>query len=249
MILAPLKRNRFTRFVVEQQHASYKKVNKRLFETWIRLRAASTDEELEFVAIHTGDPKSPLDAKCSPERGVFLEAHDKWGSHFYFPILTVLSLSLDELRKDPRPFSLILLAWVLLFKYGDATEEARERGYKEVFDRARELNLDHDRYAYIYRFIWSIFVVYGKSAFAKKIEDKYLMLIMTSDEFQRAYPEALISKYQWETSVKIAKRLLRRGYPIDEVIEVTDLSRKEVAALKAKLKAGSKKASPAPAAS
>jgi anti-sigma28 factor (negative regulator of flagellin synthesis) len=83
------------------------------------------------------------------------------------------------------------------------------------------------------------------------------MIVMTREEFQRAYPEELKREYQQEatvkatreTTVKIATRLSRRGDTFDEVIEVTELSREKVEALKAKLDAGSKKVSPAPAAS
>ncbi|MDR1577471.1 MAG: hypothetical protein LBT86_04480 [Deltaproteobacteria bacterium] len=113
--------------------------------------------------------------------------------------------------------------------------------------------MDHDQYAYIYRFMWSIFVADDNSAFAKKIKEKYLMIVMTSEEFQRAYPEALKREYQQEatreTSIDIAKNLLREGISINIVVVATKLSLDEVVALKAQLKAGSQEDSPPPAAS
>jgi predicted transposase/invertase (TIGR01784 family) len=109
--------------------------------------------------------------------------------------------------------------------------------------------------------MWCIFVVDDNSAFAKKIEEKYLMLVMTCEQFQRAYPEALKREYQeeatvkatvkatLETSIEIATRMLSDGMSINKVVKLTKLSREKVVALKAQLKAGSQGDSPAPAAS
>jgi hypothetical protein len=81
-----------------------------MFETLIRLRAVSIDEELEFVGVHAGLPDSTLNADSELNRGFYYSRHRRWGRMFTFPMLPVLSLSLDELWNDPRPFSVILLA-------------------------------------------------------------------------------------------------------------------------------------------
>jgi hypothetical protein len=266
IIVVTLKSGQVIKFVIEQQHAPNSDINFRLYHMHCRLIAASPKGKFEFFIIHSGPPDSKPNAKSEPKRGFFSYAPGEWKIHFYFPTVSVLDLSEDELRKDTRPFSLILLAWILLFKYGDATEEARERGYKEVFDRARELNLDHDRYLFIYRFLWSIFVVDENSALANKIKEQYLMTIISVEQFRRDYPEALLNKCRMdttrevtqkvtqETSIDIAKRMLREGISINKVVVTTKLSREKVVALKAQQKARSQKAgrrgnSPAPAAS
>jgi hypothetical protein len=274
IIVATLKSGQVIKFVIEQQHASNSDVSFRLYHMQCRLMGASPKGNFEFFVIHTGPPDSKPGTNSEPKRGFLSYIHRGWKIHFFFPTVSVLDLSEDELRKDTRPFSLILLAWILLFKYGDATEEARERGYKEVFDRARELNLDHDQYLFIYRFLWSIFVVYENSALAKKIEEQYLMTIISVEQFRRDYPEALLNKCRMdttrevtrkvtrkvtrevtrETSIEIATRLLSGGMSINKVVEATKLSREKVVALKAQQKASSQKArsrraSPAPAAS
>jgi hypothetical protein len=98
--------------------------------------------------------------------------------------------------------------------------------HKEVFGRARELKLERDRYLFIYRFLWSIFVVNENSALANKIKERYLMNIISVEQFRRDYPEALLNKCRMDTtrevtwkvarktSIEIAKRLLREGVSI-----------------------------------
>ncbi|MDR1578090.1 MAG: hypothetical protein LBT86_07685 [Deltaproteobacteria bacterium] len=79
------------------------------------------------------------------------------------------------------------------------------------------------------------------------------MNIISLEQFRRDYPEALLNKCRMDTTrearIKFATRLSRRGDTIDDVVELSELSRDEVVAIKAQVDAaGRQEDSPPPAA-
>ena len=119
-----------------------------------------------------------------------------------FPEIYLIKVNqFDDLAKNS------LDEWIYFFKNSEIKKDFKAKGLKEADEKLRIINMDEQEY----------------KAYQRYLDD--LMYQASIAETARFMAEEQVRK---EEQIKMAKKLLARGMSIDDVAEISDLSREEI---------------------
>jgi len=206
---------------VEQQHEKEDDFALRVFETYIRLREKRRLRTTGFT-IYTG---SAPDVNTYFESCYGFEVSVKFKT-FYLP-----SRSVEELRRDKRPFGRVMLAGRLSLDAGNDLDLRREYAW-EILNTTDEQDYDREKKLFILDFSRRIFRL-NDPQMDKKLKEAYKMQTIPLQEYsQQIKLGNAREEGREEGKFEVARSMLADGLPIETVRKYTGLNEKEILAIR-----------------
>jgi hypothetical protein len=211
--------------LAEQQHKDDKTFAERIFSSWLCLRAHRPAGRTTCFALYTGDSKN---VNFYTESCYGLEASLKFRS-FHVP-----SYSVEELRKDKRPFARVMYAGRLSL----GTENdvpLREKYAWELLNMTNEGEYDKKQRKFILEFADRIFWLKGPGI-SEKLKEAYKMQTISLEDYskQAAKEEGLIEGMEKgieKGKFEVARSMLSDGFPAEIIRKHTGLDESSILSL------------------
>ncbi|MDR3354286.1 MAG: hypothetical protein LBO21_04555 [Synergistaceae bacterium] len=219
--------------LAEQQDAHDNSFAARMFDSWVRIRASRPAGRTTGFAIYTGDSKN---VSSYAESCYGLEATLRFRT-FHLP-----SYSVEELREDNRPFARVMHAGRLSLESGNDAA-LREKYAWELLNMTSGQGYDKRQRKFILDFAGRIFWLNGPGI-SRDLKEAYEMQTISLEEYSKRIAEeaAMIQgKFEgkiegkiegkFEGKIEVARKMLARKMPINEIIDITGLNEKDILSL------------------
>jgi predicted transposase YdaD len=220
----------------EQQDEEDEEFALRVFETYVRMRERRRVRTTGFV-IYTGN---------SPNVDTYSESCYGLEVSMKFRTFHLLSMSVDELRADRRPFGHVVLAARLSLDAGDNVE-LREKYAAEILNTTDERDYGRDKRLFILDFSRRIFRL-NASDISPEVKEAYKMQTVSLQEYAQQVTRELDKEEGREEgreegkkegkkegredkAFEIARSMFADGFSVDAVRKYTGLDEKELLAV------------------
>jgi hypothetical protein len=207
---------------VEQQHEEEEEEDfaLRVFETYCRLRE-KTRKKTTGLVIYTGSVK-PVNSYFDSCYG--FEVSVKYNA-FHLP-----GKSVEELRKDKRPFARVVLAGRLSLDAGDDVKRREECAW-ELLQTTMEADYDKRSRRVILVFSRGIFRLEDPKV-SRELKEAYEMQTIPLDEYvKRIVLEEAEEKGMERGKLEVARTMLAEGLSPEIVVKCTGLGKSEILSL------------------
>jgi hypothetical protein len=209
--------------LVEQQGHSDKNFPLRIFQSVVNLQASWPDRDVVALGIFSG--KFQI-------KGSYSKTRSRTTHTVKFKTIHVPSYNIEELREDPRLFARILhAAQVSTTKFVDEAE----RNALEVLRVMDQYPYDQKQRHLVIKFVQRIFNFDNNKdkLTTEFIKEFYMDYVESVKELELAYD---LEAARLTTLFKVARVLLELGEPMDKIVKVTELSKKDILSIAKELK-------------
>ncbi|MDR3353477.1 MAG: hypothetical protein LBO21_00400 [Synergistaceae bacterium] len=204
--------------LAEQQHEHESGFADRMFNSLIRLMASRPDGMVTGFAIYTGDSKN-VNSYTRSCYGLVMTMEFRG---FHLP-----SCSIEELRRDNRPFARVMYAGRLsLESVNDIA--MREKYARELLDMTSERDYDKRQRRFILGFANRIFWVDGPGI-SQELKEAFEMEIITLEEYSKRIVK---EEGMEEKAFEIARSMLADGFPAETIRKHTGLDESSILSLR-----------------
>jgi hypothetical protein len=216
--------------LVEQQHEPDKDFARRIFGSWIRLRASRPSGRATAFAIYTGDSK---DVNFYTETCFGFEASIKFRT-FHVP-----SCSLEELQEDKRPFARVMYAGRLSLESGDDVA-LREKYAWELLNMPGGEGYDKRQRKFILEFVGRIFRL-SDARISEDLKEAYKLQTISLEQYvaeidkEEAWMEGRAegkAEGREEGKFEVARSMLADGFPPETIRKYTGLDESSILSLR-----------------
>jgi hypothetical protein len=211
---------------IEQQHETSADFALRMFETYIRLHEKRRLKTTGF-AIYTGN---------MPDINTYFESCYGFKVSVEFRTFHLPSKSIDELKKDPRPFALVLLAGRYSHEAGESIE-LREKYAWEILSEMNERGYNNSKEViFLLDFLGKIFRLKDPQI-SLKLKEMYNMQTLPIEEYAKQIKlenareegrEEGEAKGKLEGKLEMARAFIKEGLSVEKVAQISGIASEEL---------------------
>jgi predicted transposase YdaD len=202
--------------LVEQQHRNDESFALRMLEMYVRLREKSR-LRATALAIFTGDAKN-VDTYADSCYGVELS--------FRYNTFHLPGKTLDELKRDKRPFARVVLAGRMSLEAGDDVK-SREKYAWEILNMTGDRDYDKEQMKVILNFSRGIFRL-NEPEISEKLKEAYKMKTIPLEDYVR---EIVREEGREEGKLEVARSMLADELPVEMIRKYTGLEKDDILSL------------------
>ncbi|MDR1515123.1 MAG: hypothetical protein LBS45_05460 [Synergistaceae bacterium] len=203
--------------LAEQQDAHDNCFAARMFDSVVRLRASRPAGRVTGFAIYTGSSK---DVDSYTETCYGLEISLRFRA-FHLP-----SCRIGELREDKRPFARVMYAGRLSLESGDDLA-LREKYAWELLNTQGKEGYDNRQRKFILEFVGRIFRL-SDPRISEGLKEAFKLQTISLEQYVAEIDK---EEARMEGKFEVARKMLARRMPIDDIVDITGLDERDILSL------------------